>query len=73
MAGMYLTLQSLVGPTEVVGLSGRALEGARNLCATERPIIQQSAVPASKRHALRRALVDYVHAELGQPIDVCFA
>ena len=53
----------------LTGLSAR-VERARHLRAAERPVRQQAAVLARERHALRRALVDDVHAEFGEAIDV---
>ncbi len=49
------------------------VERPRHLCAAERTIGQQAAVLARERHALRDALVDDVHADLGETVHVRFA
>ena len=48
------------------------IKRARNLRATERPVRQQAAVFARKRHALRHRLIDDVHAQLRQPVHIGF-
>ena len=70
-AGGDLALERLVGADEQL-LAGLAagVEGARHLHATERAVVEQAAVLAGERHALRDALVDDVRADLGQPVDV---
>src|SRR3954465_2705575 len=56
-------------------MSGLApgVEGARDLRATERPVVQQAAVLTGEGHALRGALVDDVHRLLGEAVHVCLA
>ncbi len=49
------------------------VEGARDLRAAERSVVEQPAVLAREGHALRDALVDDVDAQLRQPVDVGFA
>ena len=73
-AGGDLALQRLVGADEqlLAGLAAR-VEGARDLHATERAVVEQAAVLAGERHALRDALVDDVRADLGEPVDVGLA
>src|ERR1700685_4106168 len=73
-AGLHLALQSLVGAQQKL-LPGLAscIERPRYLRATERAIRQGAAVFTSKRHALRDALIDDVHADLSEAIDVRFA
>jgi hypothetical protein len=56
----------------LAGLAAR-VEGARHLSATERTVVEQSAVFTRERHTLRDTLVDDVHTELREPVDVCFA
>src|SRR5207248_4745358 len=34
---------------------------------------EQAAILPGERHSLRHALIDYTNAQLGEPIDVCFA
>ena len=53
------------------GLAAR-VEGARDLRAAERPVVEQPAVLARERNALGHALVDDVHAQLREPVDVRF-
>ena len=56
----------------LAGLAAR-VEGARDLRAAERSVVEQAAVLARERHALRDALVDDVDAQLREPVDVGFA
>ena len=49
------------------------VERARHLRAAERSVVEQPAVLARERHALRHALIDDVDAQLRQPEDVRFA
>ncbi len=53
-------------------LSAR-VERARHLRAAERPVVEQTAVLARERHALRHALIDDVDADLREPVDVGLA
>src|SRR5262249_28128723 len=43
-----------------------------DLCAAERSVVEQSAVFARKRHALRDTLVDDVNADFCQAMDIGF-
>ena len=69
-----LPLQRLVGAEQEL-LAGLAagVEGARDLRAAEGAVGEQAAVLAGERHALGHALVDDVHADLGQAVDVGLA
>ena len=64
----------LVGAEQqlLTGLPAR-VERAGYLGATERPVVEQPAVLARERHALRDALVDDVDAQLREPVDVRLA
>ena len=64
----------LVGAEQqlLAGLAAR-VERARHLRAAERAVVEQAAVLARERHALRDALVDDVDAQLREPVDVGFA
>ena len=64
----------LVGAEQqlLAGLAAR-VERARHLRAAERPVVEQAAVLARERHALRDALVDDVDAQLREPEDVRLA
>ena len=70
-AGGDLALQRLVRADQQL-LAGLAagVEGAGDLHAAEGAVVQQSAVLPGERHALGDALVDDLHADLGQPVDV---
>ena len=70
-AGGDLPLEGLVGADEqlLAGLAAR-VEGARHLHAAEGAVVQEAAVLTREGHALGDALVDDVHADLGQPVDV---
>ena len=74
LAEADLALERLVGAEQelLAGLAAR-VERARDLRAAERAVGEQAAVLARERHALGDALVDDVHAELGQPVDVGLA
>src|SRR4029077_5495252 len=69
-----LPLERLVR-TEQELLAGLAagVEGAGHLYAAEGPGVEEPAVLAGERDALRHALVDDVAADLGQPVDVRLA
>ena len=73
-AGGDLALERLVGADQQL-LAGLAagVEGAGDLDAAERAVVEQAAVLAGERDALRDALVDDVRADLGQPVDVRLA
>ena len=49
------------------------VERPRDLRAAERPVVEEPAVLARERHALCHALIDDVHAQLREPVDVGFA
>ena len=70
-ARVDLPLERLVGAEQqlLAGLAAR-VERARHLRAAEGAVVEQAAVLARERHALRDALVDDVDAELGEAIDV---
>ncbi len=69
-----LLLQCLVGAQEqLLPRLATRVEGARDLCAAERAVGEQAAVLPRERHALRDALVDDVHADLREAIDVPFS
>src|SRR5262245_52138882 len=72
-AGVNLAAHRLVRPEQQLlpRLSAR-VKRARDLRAAERTVVQQPAVFARERHALRHALVDDVHADLGQAVNVGF-
>ena len=74
LPGADLALERLVGAEQqlLAGLAAR-VEGARDLRAAERAVVEQAAVLAGERHALRHALVDDVDADLRQAVDVGFA
>ena len=72
--GPDLPLQRLVGADEEL-LAGLAagVEGAGHLHAAEGAVVEQAAVLAGERDALRDALVDDVDADLGQAVHVRLA
>ena len=49
------------------------VEGAAHLRAAEAAVVEQPAVLARERHALRDALVDDVDGQLREPVDVPLA
>ena len=69
-----LAFEGLVGAEKEL-LAGLAagVEGARDLSAAEGAVIEEAAVLAGEGHALGDALVDDVHADLGEAVDVGFA
>jgi hypothetical protein len=70
---VHLPGEGLVGAEEeLLTRLPAGVEGAGDLRATERPVVEQPAVLAGEGHALRDALVDDVHADLRQPVDVRF-
>jgi hypothetical protein len=70
-ARLDLPLQRLVGAQQQL-LAGLAagVEGPRDLRAAERARVEQAAVLAGERDALRDALVDDLAADLREPVDV---
>ena len=66
---LHLPHQRLVGAEQqlLARLAAR-VERARHLRAAERPVVEQAAVLARERHALRDALVDDVDAHLRQAV-----
>ena len=71
---VHLPHQRLVGAEqELLARLAARIERARDLRAAERPVVEQPAVLARERHALRDALVDDVDAQLRQPVDVGLA
>ena len=73
-AALDLPHHRLVGAEQQL-LTGLAagVEGPRHLRAAEGPVVEQAAVLARERDALRDALVDDVDAELRQAVDVRLA
>ncbi len=69
-----LPLERLVGAEQqlLARLAAR-VEGARDLRAAEGAVVEQPAVLARERDALRHALVDDVARDLRQPVDVGLA
>ena len=73
-AGRHLALERLVGADEQL-LAGLAagVERPGDLDAAEGAVVEQAAVLAGERDALRDALVDDVGADLGEAVDVRLA
>ena len=71
VAEVHLAGERLVRAEQQL-LAGLAagVERAGHLRATEGAVVEQAAVLAGERHALRDALVDDVHAHLREPVDV---
>ena len=71
---MHLPLQRLIRAQQQLlpGLPAR-IKRARHLRAAEAAVGQRAAILARERHALRHALIDDVHADLRQPVNVGFA
>jgi hypothetical protein len=74
LAGADLPRQRRVGAEQqlLAGLATR-VERARHLRAAEAAVVEQAAVLARERHALRDALVDDVDRQLGEPVHVGLA
>ena len=74
VAEVHLAGERLVRAEQEL-LTGLApgVERAADLGSTERPVVEQAAVLTGERDALRRALVDDVHAHLRQAVDVRLA
>ena len=74
VAGRDLAFQRLVRAEQQL-LAGLAagVERARHLGAAEGAVVEQAAVLAGERHALRHALVDDVHRHLREPVHVRLA
>ena len=71
---VHLPHQRLIGAEqELLARLSAGVERARHLRAAERAVVEQPAVFARERHALRDALVDDVDAQLRQPVDVRLA
>ena len=69
-----LAFECLVGAEkELLTSLAAGVKGARDLRAAKGTIVEEPAVLAGEGHALRDALVDDVHADLGQAVDVGFA
>src|SRR6516225_522556 len=68
-----LALERLVGTEEelLASLAAR-VEGAGDLSAAEGTVVEKTAVLAGEGHALSNALVDDVHTNLGEAVDVAF-
>src|ERR1044072_333780 len=72
-SAVYLALKSLVrSEQKLLSCLASRIKSSRNLSTSKRSIIEKSAVFARKGHTLRDALINYVHAELGQTIDIRF-
>ena len=73
-AGVDLPRERLVGAEQqlLAGLPAR-VERPRHLGAAEGAVVEQAAVLARERHALRGALVDDVVRDLREPVDVRLA
>src|ERR1051325_9625942 len=72
-SAIYLALKSLVrSEQKLLSCLASRIESSRNLRTSKRSIIEKSTVFARKGHTLRYALINYVHAELGQTIDIRF-
>src|SRR5690606_12358025 len=72
--GRDLPLQGLVrAEQELLARLAAGVEGTGDLGAAEGPGVEQAAVLPGERHALFRSLVDDVHRDLGQPVDVRLA
>ena len=74
LAEADLPLERLVGAQQEL-LAGLAagVEGSRDLGAAEGAVVEQAAVLACERDAQGHALVDDVHRDLGEPVDVGLA
>ena len=74
LARRDLAHHRLVGAEQqlLAGLPAR-VERARDLRAAERAVVEQPAVLARERHALRRRLVDDLVRDLREPVDVGLA
>ena len=74
LAGRDLAHHRLVGAEQqlLAGLAAR-VERARDLRAAERAVVEQPAVLARERHALRGRLVDDLVRHLREPVDVGLA
>src|SRR5271156_1199619 len=73
-AGRHLLFQSLVSTEQQLlsSLTAR-VKSSLYLHTAERARIEKATVLARERHSLRYALVDYVEADLREPVDVPFA
>ena len=67
----HLTLQRRIRAEQQLLTSlATCVERARHLCAAERAVCEEATVLAGKRDALRHTLVDNVHRQLREPVDV---
>ncbi len=74
LAEADLPLEGLVGAEEeLLPRLAPRVEGARDLRAAEGAVREEAAVLARERDALRDALVDDVHGDLREPVDVRLA
>ena len=73
VAGVHLAHERLVRAEQelLAGLAAR-VERARHLRTAEAAVVEQAAVLARERHALRDALVDDVDRHLREPVHVGF-
>ena len=70
-AGAHLPHQRLVrAEQQLLARLAARVERARDLRAAERSVVEHAAVLARERHALRDALVDDLHRQLREPVDV---
>jgi hypothetical protein len=71
LADAYLACQGLIGSEQqLLPRLPPAVEGAGYLCAAKRACIEQPAVFTGERHALRHTLIDNVHTDLRQAMDI---
>ncbi len=73
-AGADLPFQRLVSAEEqLLARLSAGVEGARDLRAAERSVIEIAGILAGERHALRDTLIDDIETEGGQAVDVGLA
>ena len=66
--------ESLIASDEqLLSCLAAGVKGTRNLSATERTVVEQTAVLSRKGHALRDALIDDRARHLGKAKDICLA
>src|SRR5260370_35894068 len=72
-SGSDLLLEGLISTQqELLSSLASRVEGPFDLHAAEGPIVQKPAVFSCKRHALSDALIDDVHTDFRQTVDVGF-